>query len=118
MFLPWQTTTTDGAAKSVVGTSVTEGQLVLVAGLVTVGLIQVGWRPAWIGSGLIAAITIRALLDSGADPEAGLWVAAAASVVAAALLVWDMFASVKPGDGEGGPPDGRGLSGPLGRRRR
>lgn len=117
MFLPWQTKAAEGGTESIVGTGVSEGQLVLVVGLVTIGLIQVGWRPAWIGAGLIVAITGRAILDSGADPASGLWIAAVAAVVAAGLLVWDMFANVTPGGGANGD-GGRGLSGPLGRRRR
>ena len=94
-----------------------EGQLVFVVSLITVGLIQVGWRPAWIGSGFAGAITIRAILDTGADPAAGLWIAAAASVAAAVMLVWDMFAAVSADGGPSDEPSGRGLSGPLGRRR-
>ncbi len=116
-FLPWQTTVGDNGAEPVLGTSVSEGQLVLVVGLVTVGLVQVGWRPAWIGAGLIAAITGRAILDSGADPASGLWIAAAAAVLAAVLLIWEMFANVTPGS-DGQQPSRRGLSGPLGGRGR
>ncbi len=119
MFLPWHTAASGSATKSVQGVETNEGQLVLVAGLVTVGLVQVGWRPAWIGAGFAAATALRAVFDDKTDPAAGLWIAAAASVVAAVLLVWDMFANVAaPGDGtDGDRPSGRGLSGPLGRRR-
>lgn len=116
MFLPWQTTASEGVTESVQGIGTGEGPLIFIVGLVTIGLIQVGWRPAWIGAGLIGAITIRAILDSGADPASGLWIAAAAAVVAVGLLVWDMFANVTPG-GDDGRAGGRGLSGPLGRRR-
>ena len=79
-----------------------------------------GWRPAWIGAGLAAAISIREMFDDQADPAAGVWIAAAACVVGAVLLVWEMFANVSAaGDGtDDGRPGGRGLSGPLGRRRR
>ena len=99
-----------------------DGQLVLVVSLVTAGLIQVGWRPAWIGAGFAGATAVRALLDSETDPASGLWLAAAASIMAVILLIWDMFASVSASgddtvDGRDGP-GGRGLSGPLGRRRR
>ena len=119
MFLPWHTVASQGAAESVRGVELNEGQLVLVVGLVTVGLVQVGWRPAWIGAGFVAATALRALFDGKTDPAAGLWIAAAASVVAAVLLVWDMVANVAgPSDGsDDGKPGGRGLSGPLGRRR-
>jgi len=117
MFLPWHTVAADGGAESVQGVAVTDGQLVLVVGLVTAGLVQAGWRPAWIGAGFAGAVTIRRILDAETDPAAGLWIAAAASVAAAALLVWDMFVDVStPGDDHDEP--GGGLSGPLGRRRR
>lgn len=117
MFLPWHTTASESGTESVQGIAVNDGQLVLVVSLVTAGLVQVGWRPAWIGAGFAGAITIRRILDGGTDPAVGLWVAAAACVVAAVLLVWEMFATVSASDGEGKPP-GHGLSGPLGRRRR
>ena len=118
-FLPWQTTTGESGAESVLGTSTGSGQLVLVVCLITVGLVQVGWRPAWIGVGFSAATAIRALFDREADPAWGLGIAIAACLVATVLLVWDMFANVAaPGDDAGDGPGGRGLSGPLGRRRR
>ena len=115
-FLPWQTTTGENGAESVLGTSTSAGQLVLVVCLITVGLVQVGWRPAWIGVGFSAATAIRELFDSEADPAWGLGIAVAACLVATVLLVWDMFANVTPGTDDG-PSGGRGLSGPLGRRR-
>ena len=116
MFLPWHTTPADGGTESVQGIAVNDGQLVLVVSLVTAGLVQVGWRPAWIGTGFAAAITIRRILDSETDPASGLWIATAASLVAAALLIWDMFTTVSA-NGDDGRPQGHGLSGPLGRRR-
>ncbi|MYJ81172.1 MAG: hypothetical protein F4046_05040 [Acidimicrobiaceae bacterium] len=113
-FLPWQTTAGENGAESVIGTSTSPGQLVLVVCLITVGLVQVGWRPAWIGVAFAAATAIRELFDSKADPAWGLVMAIATCLVASVLLVWDMFANVgKAGD----EPGGRGLSGPLGRRR-
>ena len=122
MFLPWHTTAAEGGTESVQGIAVNDGQLVLVVSLVTTGLIQVGWRPAWIGAGFAGAAAVRALLDSETDPASGLWIAAAASIVAVVLLIWDLFAGVSvSGDGTVDGPDkpgGRGLSGPLGRRRR
>ena len=117
MFLPWHTTAADGATESVQGIAVNDGQLVLVVSLVTAGLVQVGWRPAWIGAGFTGAIAIRRILDDGTDPAAGLWIAAAVSLVTAALLIWEMFANVSA-TGNDDKPSGRGLSGPLGRRRR
>ena len=121
MFLPWQTAASENGTESVQGTGVSEGQLVLAVSLITAGLIQVGWRPAWIGAGFAGAISVRGVLslfgDAGADPASGLWIAAAASVVAVVLLVWDMFAGVSADVGPDDKPGGRGLSGPLGRRR-
>ena len=125
MFLPWHTTTTEIGTEPVQGTGVNQGQLVLVVGLITVGLIQVGWRPAWIGAGFVGAVAVKELIDlagiDGSDPASGLWIAAAASIVAVILLVWDMFTGVSaPGDdaSDRGKQGGQGLSGPLGRRRR
>ena len=119
-FLPWQTTASESGTESVQGIGANGGQLVLVVCLVTIGLIQVGWRPAWIGVGFAGAIAIRELLNDEADPAVGLPIAAAACLVAVVLLIWEMFASVSAsGDDTGdSEPGGRGLSGPLGRRRR
>jgi len=117
-FLPWQTTVGESGTEPVQGISINGGQLVLVACLITVGLIQVGWRPAWIGVGFGGAIAIRELFKDGADPAWGLWIVVAACLVAVVLLVWEMFANVSTADDAGGGPGGRGLSGPLGRRRR
>jgi hypothetical protein len=117
VFLPWQTTVDTADAGSVIGSSTSAGQIVFIVCLITVGLIQVGWRPAWIGAGFAAATAIREMFRGEADLAIGLPIVAAACLVAAVLLVWEMFANVSaPGDtdGTGGP----GLSGPLGRRRR
>ncbi len=120
IFLPWQTTVGTNGTESVQGTSVNEGQIVFVVCLITIGLIQLSWRPAWIGVGFAGAIAIRELLNDEADPASGLWIAAAASLVAVVLLIWEMFASVSASGNDSGDskPGGRGLSGPLGRRRR
>lgn len=117
MFLPWQTTTAEGGTESVQGIAVNDGQLVLVVSLITAGLIQLGWRPAWIGAGFAGAIMVRRILDVETNPSSGLWIATAACVVAVILLVWEMFATVSA-SGDDGRPAGHGLSGPLGRRRR
>ena len=117
MLLPWYTTATESGTEPVQGLATSEGPIVLVVGLITAGLIQVGWRPAWIGAGFTGATAIRRMLDSEIDPASGLWIAAAASLVAVVLLIWEMFANVSATGGEDKPP-GHGLSGPLGRRRR
>ena len=124
MFLPWSTGTGEVGTDSVQGIGTDEGQIVLVVCLVTIGLIQVGWRPAWIGVGFAGAVAVREILDiSGGgdpDPASGLWVAVAATAATVVVLVWDLFAGVSaPGDdADGGDdePGGRRLSGPLGRR--
>ena len=117
MFLPWYTTATESGTESVQGVATSEGPIVLAVSLVTAGLIQVGWRPAWIGAGFAGATAIRRILDSDTDPASGLWIAAAVSLVATVLLIWEMFAGVSASASEDKPP-GHGLSGPLGRRRR
>lgn len=124
MLLPWQTGAGVLETKSVRGISVGEGRIVLVACLVTVVLVGIRIRPAWISVGFAGAISARAVLDlSGSGGPAagiGLWIALAASTAAVVLLVWDMFSGVSAGDDDGrdtGSPPKRGLSGPLGRRR-
>lgn len=112
-FLPWQSS----GEESTLGSGVAEGRIAFVVCLVTVGLVQAAWRPAWIGAGFAGAITIRRILDGGTDPAVGLWVAATVCIVAAVLLIWDMFSGVSASGNEDKPP-GHGLSGPLGRRRR
>lgn len=119
MFLPWQTAATDSTG-AVRGISVDEGQIVLVVSLATIALIQVGWRPAWIGAGFTLAITVREILDlSGGgtpDPALGLWGAAVTALVVVALLVWDLFAHIGQSDDDSTADGGQGLSGPLGKR--
>ena len=124
MFLPWSTSTGEAGTESVQGIGTDEGQIVLIVCLVTIGLIQVGWRPAWIGTGFAGAVAVREILDlSGGgdpDPASGLWVAVAATAATVVVLVWDMFAGVSAPDDDpdrDDEPRGRGLSGPLGRRR-
>ena len=120
MFLPWQTVAEEGGSATP-GVEVGEGRIVFIVCLVTIGLIQVRWRPAWIGTGFSCAIMVREILQlSGGgepDPAFGLWMAVAACAAAAVLLIWEMFAGVSASGTDDKPP-GHGLSGPLGRRRR
>lgn len=116
-FLPWHTIATDGSTETVQGITVNDGQLVLVVSLATTGLIQAGWRPAWIGAGFAGAVMARRMLEGEIDTTSGLWIATAACAAAAVLLVWNLFAGVAAA-GDTGEPPGHGLSGPLGRRRR
>ncbi len=132
MFLPWHINAGFGGSDTVRGINAGVGRLLLAVCIVTIALVQIGWRPAWIGAGFAGAIAAREILDPSGigeldpsgirspDPGLGLWIAAIASAVAVVLLVWDMFAGVRGSDGSGpdtGEPPRRGLSGPLGRRR-
>lgn len=125
VFLPWQSgTENDGG--SLAGNGVSEGRVVLVVCVATVLLVQIGWRPAWIGAGFVFAVTARAILTlSGGDPPdtaVGIWITAAAALAAVVLLAWDLFVSVAPlhddAPGTDDKPQRNWLSGPLGRRRR
>ena len=123
MLLPWHVNAGLGGNQTVHGIGVNEGRLLIVACAVTIGLIHIDWRPAWIGAGFTAAIAAREIFDpSGIGPPGrppapgiGVWIAVIAAGLAAVLLVWDMLAGIS-GTGGGEPPR-RGLSGPLGRRR-
>lgn len=124
VLLPWHVNAGSGGNQTVLGIAVSEGQLTIVACAVTIGLIHIEWRPAWIGAGFAAAIAAREIFDPSGigppgrppDPGIGVWIAVVAAGVAAVLLVWDMLAGISGADGGGEPPK-RGLSGPLGRRR-
>ena len=97
VFLPWEASS-GPEAPTVQGLDTDEGRIVLIVALVTVVLVQIGWRPAWIGAGFVLAIAGRRLLaalgDDPGGPGLGLWVAVAAAVAAAALLVVDMFTTI------------------------
>lgn len=123
MLLPWHVNAGLGGNQTVLGISVNEGRLTILACAVTIGLVHVDWRPAWIGAGFAGAIAAREVFDpSGVgppgrppDPGIGVWIAVVAAGIAAVLLVWDMLAGIS-GTGGDEPPK-HGLSGPLGRRR-
>lgn len=122
VFLPWYTNAgLLGSAGSVRGIEAGVGRVFLVVCIVTIALVQIGWRPAWIGIGFAGAIAVREMLDPSwtgtPDPGSGLWVAIIAAAVAVVLLVWEMFAGVADGGGDSDEPPRWGLSGPLGRRR-
>lgn len=96
MFLPWEA----GAgpeASTVQGFDTDEGRIVLIVALITIVLVQIGWRPAWIGAGFVVAVAGRRLLTALGDdpgPGIGLWVAVAAALAAVALLFADMFMTI------------------------
>ncbi len=98
MFLPWATSA-DPFLTDVRGVQVSEGVLIMVVSLVTIGLIQVGWRPAWIGAGLVAAIAMPQLSNvaqrANTDVGFGLWIAAAAGTLAAVVLIADLLIAIR-----------------------
>ncbi len=124
MLLPWHVNAGLGGNQTVLGIEVTDGRLIIAACAVTIGLIHIDWRPAWIGAGFAGAIAAREVFaPSGIgppgrppDPGIGIWIAVIAAGIAAVLLVWDMLVDIS-GTGDDEDPPRRGLSGPLGRRR-
>lgn len=122
MFLPWNVNAGLSGTQTVTGISTGVGRILLVICILTLVLIQIRWRPAWIGAGFAGAMAVRELFSpSGVGaPDAGLGpqIAFIACAVAVILLGWNMFAGVAAGDG--GDPDEPPrwfFSGPLGRRR-
>lgn len=97
VFLPWEASS-GPEAPAVQGLDTDEGRIALIVALITIALIQIGWRPAWIGAGFVLAIAGRRLMaalgDDPGGPGLGLWIAAAAALVAAALLVVDLFTAI------------------------
>ncbi|WP_419855399.1 hypothetical protein [Candidatus Poriferisodalis sp.] len=122
MFLPWNVNAGLSGTQTVTGISTGVGRILLVICILTVVLIQIRWRPAWIGAGFAGAIAVRELFSpSGTGtPDAGLGpqIAFIACAVAVLLLGWNMFAGVAAGEGRGPDEPPRWFfSGPLGRRR-
>ena len=74
MFLPWHINAGLGGNQTVRGVSTGIGRILLVICIVTVVLVQLRWRPAWIGAGFAGAIAIRELVSpSGVgSPDPGL----------------------------------------------
>lgn len=107
MFLPWEA----GAGPEVPtaqGFDTDEGRIVVIAALLTIVLVQIGWRPAWIGAGFVVAVAGRRLLTALGDdpgPGIGLWVAVAAALAAVALLFADMFMTIDRSPPESGGDD-------------
>ncbi len=122
MFLPWNVNAGLSETQTVSGISTGIGRILLVICILTVVLIQIRWRPAWIGAGLAGAIAVRELFSPSGigTPDAGLGpqIAFIACAVAVLLLGWNMFAGVAAGEGrDPGEPPRWFFSGPLGRRR-
>lgn len=123
MFLPWNVNAGLSGTQTISGISTGIGRILLVICILTVVLVQIRWRPAWIGAGFAGAISVRELFspsgigapDAGVGPQIA-FIACAAAVV---LLGWNMFAGVAAGEGRGPDEPPRWFfSGPLGRRRR
>jgi len=96
MFLRWSS---DSTGDTETGVALNDGQLALGVSVLTIALVQVGLRPAWIGAGFVAAMLGRRALDisnsTNIDVGIGLVLGAVAATVAALLLIWDMFANVE-----------------------
>lgn len=107
MFLPWEAGS-GPETPTVQGLDTDEGRIVLIVALITVVLVQIGWRPAWIGAGFVVAVAGRRLLSALGDdpgPGIGLWVAAVAALAATALLFADMFMTIDRRPPESGGDD-------------
>lgn len=104
VFLTWVSTP---SGESTVGIDFSEGRLTAIIAVITIGVIQLGLRPAWIGNGLIVAVLGRELGrtsgSSGLDPGAGLWLGLVLAVASLGLLIWDLFSSIdrSPIDSDG-----------------
>lgn len=100
LLLRWQTGAADTAsgAGSATGFGVSDGTVILLASLITIALIQVKFRPAWCGAGFVVAVSGRAIvvLSGSGPPDLGIGpvIVACAATIAAALLLWELFASV------------------------
>lgn len=96
VFLTWVST---ASGDDIVGSDFNQGRLTIITCAITIAFIQFGLRPAWIGGGLTVAVLGRELLRAddveGQSAAVGLWVGTLLAVAAAALLVWDLFASIE-----------------------
>jgi len=99
MFLTWATPAEGVNIDAITGMERNAGQLVGIAAVITIGLIQARWRPAWIGAGFIVAVLGRQLMlaidSTVAGPGIGLILGLGAGAIAAGLLIWQMFADVR-----------------------
>ena len=87
------------ATEALRGSGVAEGQIALIAAVLGIALVQVGFRPAWIAAGFVFAVLGRELLALRTDDHAsvglGLWLGVLAALAAALILVWDLVDSVE-----------------------
>lgn len=94
LLLPWQTG--NGVTRS--GFDVDDGRAIFLAALITLVLMQIKFRPAWIGAGFVVAVSGRAIFTllrtSTLELGIGLVIVGLTALVATCLLLWDMFANV------------------------
>ena len=96
MLLPWQQAAGGAAIEAlgndsvIQGIDVNEGTVVLIASVLTIGFIQVGLRPAWMGAGFVAAVVGRQVFAGTGDPGIGAILGLAFAVLAAAVLLVDL----------------------------
>ena len=99
MLLPWQQSSTgaEPAPERLQGIDVSEGTLVLVAAVLTIGFIQVGLRPAWMGAGFIVAVLGRQVFAGTGDPGIGAVLGLLLAAIAGAILLNDLVRGVQRG---------------------
>ncbi len=97
IFMPWQASITTGVTKA--GNQLGIGRGALIISVITLLLISVKWRPAWIGAGLMTATVGRELVETLGDDiietRVGIWLSFFGALVAASLLIWDLIAGVQ-----------------------
>ncbi len=81
--------------ESVRGLQDSEGQLVLLTGVVSLVLMRLGNRAAWIAAGFATAVSWRAIVQLGGDAGWGLRLAVLTATLATATLVWHMLSEVR-----------------------
>ena len=103
MFATWASSELTNA--SVTGIDADAGRLAIVGSLVTIALVQLNQRPAWVVAGFTVAVLAREFFElSGSDGVqvgSGLSGAVVLALAATAVLAWDLFASVVPGEDPG-----------------
>lgn len=99
MLLPWQQSNigAEPAPEQLQGIDVSEGTLVLVAAVLTIGFIQVGLRPAWMGAGFIVAVLGRQVFAGTGDPGIGAILGLLFAAIAGAILLNDLVRGVQGG---------------------
>ena len=81
--------------EAVRGLQESEGQLVVLAAVVSIVLMRLGNRLAWMAAGFGAAVSWRAIVQLGGDAGWGLRLAVPAASAAVVMLVWHMIAEIR-----------------------